>query len=121
MYKLKSLKVFHNLTESDIDIVDVTSQLEHQIQVQETKESGWMFDKINSMKISFYKTGELNGSSYVKIPLRSSAILNIQNIDKYCFFWSILASLDPRENDHPNRVSNYNQYFNELNIDGFDF
>ena len=37
------------------------------------------------------------------------------------FFWSILASLHPCENDHPNRVSNFNQYSNELNIDGFDF
>ena len=53
--------------------------------------------------------------------MRSSAILNIQNNDKYCFIWSILASLHPCENDHPNRVSNYNQCFNELNIDGFDF
>ena len=68
-----------------------------------------------------YKTGELNGKSYVKIPLRSSAILNIQNIDEYCFIWSILAILHPSENDHPNRVSKYNQNFNELNIDGFDF
>ena len=64
------------------------------------------------MKISFCKTGELNGTSYVKIPLRSSATLKIQNIDKYCFIWSILASLHPCENDHPNRVSNYKQYFN---------
>ena len=63
------LNINHYLTESDIDIIDVRSQLEHQIQVRETKETGWIFDKINSMKISFYKTGELNGSSYVKIPL----------------------------------------------------
>ena len=40
---------------------------------------------------------------------------------KYCFVWSILASLHPCENDHPNRVSIYNQFFNELNIVGFDF
>ena len=73
------------------------------------------------MKIRFYKTDELNGSSYVKIPLRSNALINIKNNDKYCFDWSILASLHPCENDHPNRVSNYKQYFNELNIDGFDF
>ena len=96
-----NLNINHNLTESDIDIIDVRSQLEHQIQVQETKESGWIFDKIYSMKISFYKTGELNGSSYNKFPLRSNAILNIQNNDKYCFLWSILASLHPCENDHP--------------------
>ena len=65
-----NLKINHNLTESDFDNIDVRSQLEHQIQIQETKESGWIFDKINSMKISFYKTVELNGTSYVKIPLR---------------------------------------------------
>ena len=34
---------------------------------------------------------------------------------------SILASLYPCNNNHPNRVSNYRQYFNELNIQGFDF
>ena len=71
------------------------------------------------MKIRFYKTEELNGSSYVKIPLRSNALINIKNNDKYCFIWSILASLHPCENDHPNRVSNYKQYFNELNFQKF--
>ena len=71
------------------------------------------------MKISFHKTGELNGPSYVKIPLRSSAILVIQNIDKYCYIWSILASLHTCQNNHPNRISIFNQYFIELNIDGF--
>ena len=111
-----NLNITHKLTESDINNIDVRSQLENQIQIQETNESGWIFDKINSMKISFYKTVELNGTSYVKIPLRSSAILNVQNNDKYCFIWSILASVHPCENGHPNRVSNYLQYFNELNI-----
>ena len=70
-----NLTINHNLTESDIDNIDVRSQLEHQIQFHETKESGWIFDKINSMKISFFKTVQLNGTSYIKIPLRSNAIL----------------------------------------------
>ena len=69
-----NLNINHNLTESDINDIDVRSQLEHQIQNQEMKESGWIFDKINSMKISFYKTTEMNGTSYVKIPLRSNVI-----------------------------------------------
>ena len=42
------------------------------------KSSGWRFDKNNSMTVYFYKTGEMNGFSYVKTPLRSSAILNIE-------------------------------------------
>ena len=116
-----NLKINNTLTESDIDNIDIRSQLEHQIQKQETKESGWIFGKINSMKISFYKTTELNGSSYVKIQLRTSAILNVQNNDKFCFIWSILPSLHPCENNYPNRVNNYVQYFNELNFQGFDF
>ena len=73
------------------------------------------------MKIKFYKTEELNGSSYVKILLRSNAPINIKNNDKYCFIYSILASLHPCENDHPNRVSNYIQSFNELNFQSFVF
>ena len=59
------------------------------------KGSGWRFDKISAMIIYFYKTGEINGSSFVKIPLRSDPILNIENNDTHCFFWSILAELYP--------------------------
>ena len=116
-----NLKINNNLTESDIDNIDIRSQLEDQIQMQELKESGWIFDKTNSMKISFYKTTELNCTSNIKIPLRSNAILNVQNNDKYCFIWSILASLHPCENTHPSRVNNYIQYFDELNFQSFDF
>ena len=71
-----NLNVNHNLTESDIENIDVNSHIEHQIHIQETKESGWIFDKNISMKIRYYKTGKLNGSSYYEIPLRSNAILN---------------------------------------------
>ena len=63
----------------------------------------------------------MNGSNYDKIPLRSNAILNIENNDKYCFIWSILANHYPCSKNHPNRVSSYKQYLNELNINGFDF
>ena len=104
-----NLNFNNNLTESSNDNIDIKSQLEHQIRIQETKESGWIFDKTNSMKIRFYKTNEINGSSYVKIPFRSNALINIKNNNKYYFIYSILASLHPCENDHPNRVSNYIQ------------
>ena len=48
-----NLKINNNLTENNMNDTHVKSQLEHQIQIQETKESGWIFDKINSMKIRF--------------------------------------------------------------------
>ena len=116
-----NLNISHNLTQTDLNNINVVSSLENQIQQQEMKDSGWRFDKINSMTIYFYKTTEMNGSNFIKIPLRSNAILNVEYNDKYCFLWSILASLHPCFNNHPNRVSNYRQYFIELNIQGFDF
>ena len=57
----------YNLIETDIDNFENKSPLEQQIQNQEMKDSGWRFDKTNSMTISFYKTTETDSSSYVKI------------------------------------------------------
>ena len=116
-----NLNINQNLTQSDLDNINITFPLERQIQQQAMKDSGWRFDKLYSMTIYFYKTNEMNGSNYIKIPLRSNAILNIENNEKYCFLWSILASLYPCNNNHPNSVSNYRQYFNEISIQGFDF
>ena len=84
------------------------------------KNSGWKFDKFSSLIVYFYETGELNGSNFTKIPLRSNAILNNETNDKYYFPWSILASLHPCNDNHLKRVSKFKQNFNELNINGFD-
>ena len=73
------------------------------------------------MKIRFYKTGELNESKYVEFIFRSNAIFYVENIDKFCFLWSILAYLHPCEISHPLGVKKYSQNFNELNNEGFHF
>ena len=114
------LDINHSLIEPDIENIDVKSQLEHQTQIQETKDSGWMVDKINSMRIGFYKTSDLNGSNSVKIPLRSNSILNNEKNDKFCSLWSPLFYLHPSEIDHPSRVGKYRQNFNEINFQDFD-
>ena len=87
-----NLNFNHNLTESDIERIDVSFQLEQQIQKQVMKSSGWRFDKINSRTKYFYKNTEMKVSSYKKVPLSSSANLKLQNDGKFCFLWSFLAS-----------------------------
>ena len=74
-----NLKISNNLPENDFDKIDVKSYLKHQIQNQETKESGWIFYKINSIKIRFYETGKINGSSFVKFHLRSNGFIKFYN------------------------------------------
>ena len=115
-----NLSMITNLTQSEIDNVNIQWDLEARKQNLEMRESGWIFQIVNSMTISYYNTGNMDGSSYVKIPLRSSAILIIKNDDKYCFIWSILAKPHPCQNNS-NIVSSYRNYFNELNIECFDF
>ena len=77
--------------------------------------------KKNPMTIYFYKTGESNGSNYVKIPLRTNAVLNIENNDKNCFIWSTVASLHPCKNKHPKKVSNYETIFQRIKLSMFRF
>ena len=50
-----TLKINQNLTESDVDNIDIKSSVEHHIHQQEVKDSRWRFDTINSLTIYFYK------------------------------------------------------------------
>ena len=69
----------------------------------------------------FYKTTEMNSSSYAKIPSRNSANLKIQNDDENFFLWSSLYCLHPCNKNHPNRVSKNRQHFKGINNRRFHF
>ena len=45
--------------------------------------------------------------------------MNIESDNKYCFLWSLLANIHRCDINHPDRVSNYRQNSNELNIQDF--
>ena len=77
------LNITHNLTQTDIDEIDVISQLKHKIHDEEMKDFDWQFYKINSMTVYFYND--------------SNAILNVENIDKHCFLQSIFDYLNSGE------------------------
>ena len=49
-----NFKINNTLTETDIDNIDVKSPLEHHIQLQGLKDSGWRFDRINLMTTYFF-------------------------------------------------------------------
>ena len=119
-----NLNNIHHLTKCDLKNISVPFALEEEIQRKILKDSGYGVGKFNSMTIYFYKTGEINGSTCVKIPLRRSSIFNIENNGKYCLLWSLLAHIHPiadPENGHSARVSICRQHFSELNNNGFDF
>ena len=112
--------IIDNSTRLQLNDIDIMSELDNEIDRRDMEGSGWNVQGINHLKIYFHKTNPINGRTYIKFPIRSNAILNIQNNDSYCFLWSILASIHPTNKD-PQRVSKYVPYKNELNINDIDF
>ena len=66
------LNISHNLTQTDIDKIDVISPLKHKIHDEEMKDFDWQFYKINSMTVYFYND--------------SNIIFNFENIDNQSIF-----------------------------------
>ena len=66
------LNISHNLTQSDIDKIDIISLLRRKIHDEEMKDFDWQFYKINSMTVYFYND--------------SNAIFNFENIEKQSIF-----------------------------------
>ena len=112
--------IINILTRLQLNDIDITTDLDNEIQTRDMEGSGWNVQGINHLKIYFHKTNPINGMTYVEFPIRTNAILNIQNNDTYCFLWSILASIHPVNKD-PQRVSKYIPYQIELNITDIDF
>ena len=108
------------LTRLQLNDLDIMTDLDNEIENRDMEGSGWNLQGINHLKIYFHKTNPINGMTYIKFPIRTNSILNIQNNDTYCFLWSILANLHPADKD-PQRVSKYIAYENELNINDIDF
>ena len=112
--------IINILTRLQLNDIDIMTDLDNEIENRGMEGSGRNIQGINHLKIHFHKTNEINGRTYIKFPIRTNSILNIQNNDTYCFLWSILASSHPVDKD-PQRVSKYIPYQNELNITGIDF
>ena len=65
----------------------------------------------------------IRGGSYIKTPVSiegKHAIINVKNEDDKCFMWAVLSALHPVD-VHAERVTNYEQYENELDFTGISF
>ena len=113
---LKSANIEENLQDSIKKIH--SSFIEYQRQG-----SNWTLDKVLKIKIHLVKYKPLKGSSYIPLPIKlrsKHAIVNVQNRDKKCFMWSMLAALHPTERD-AERISKYVQYADELDFNNITF
>ncbi|XP_033729639.1 uncharacterized protein LOC117318793 [Pecten maximus] len=85
--------------------------------------SNWTLDKVIQIQIHFARYRPLKGSSYIPLPIKlrsKHAIINVQNEDKKCFMWSVLAALHPAKKDSQ-RVTKYIEHQDELDFTGITF
>jgi hypothetical protein len=89
------------------------------------KGSNWTVHKVICLEINTVQYSPIAGSSYMPLPRKistSHSVLNIKNVDQKCFLWSVLAALHPVSRDsHPERVSHYRQYENELSMNDINY
>ena len=103
--------------------VNEANVISDQIDEIEQGESGYIFDSIKKLTVKMFRYHDIRASSYCKLlkPFcNSSSMVNIQNNDKYCFLWSILAH-KYKVNNHRERVSHYKTHFHELNQGDIQF
>ena len=77
----------------------------------------------NSIELNVVKHNPFHGSSYTELPAcvkNSKSVINIKNTDNKCFLYSILASRHEIAS-HPERVSQYEKFMNELQWKETDF
>ena len=108
-----------NLTKLQLKNIDPASEIVNNIDKVELVGSGWDLQKITYLDVEFYKQNGVLGNSYVKLPIRSNAYINIKNKDNFCFIWSILARMYP-VNEYVDRVSKYDKHFNKIRIGDID-
>ena len=112
-----------NMFKNQYEEINESNELNHQIDEFEQGESGYKFDSIKKLTAKMFKYHDIRASSYCKLPKsfsNSKSIVNIQNIDNYCFLWSILAH-KYKVDSHRQRVSHYENHFHELNQGDIQF
>jgi hypothetical protein len=85
---------------------------------QELGDSSLKLYSFDEIQIDYWKTYSFAPKSYLKLPFKSNSLVNIKNDKKYtddCFALCIAAHKHPAK-DHPNRISNYVPYLDELNF-----
>ena len=123
--------VFRSRTEAASNADDITNglavayqEIYRQSQEFEQRGSGWSLDKVKHATVKTVAYQPIRASSYIELPgsiSLSKAVINVKNMhDNKCILWSLLAHLHPVA-QNPERITKYNQYVDELNMDGVSF
>ena len=127
---VESKPYFNTKMETVVDVNEIPKifssmkqSLKARLDSYQKEGSGWVFNQTLGLYLNVHKYDPLKASSYIDLPpiiKNKQACINPKNKDQKCFMWSILAQIHPTI-VHPERISNYKNYENELNFNGIPF
>jgi len=106
-----------------LDLQSVAADLSAQTDHWNSRGSGFVLERITKFVLCISKFRPLHGSTYIPTPQwlsKKKCVVNVKNTHSKCFVWSVLAALHPPKY-HAERVSNYVDYENSLNLTGLTF
>ena len=86
--------------------------------------SGWMLKKVVRLDITLSRLRPLRGSSHMELPKRISkrkALINMQNLDKFCFKWAVTRALNPVGKDPQRITKKLRKQSEKLDWQGIEF
>jgi len=107
-----------------LNLAEVCADVHKAIDHFNRRGSGWKLQHIISVTLTACIHRPTQGSSFIETPehlKNKSAVVNIKNkSDNLCFAWSVLAAIHHAPH-HPDRLSHYRHYLDELNLSGLAF
>ena len=119
--------VFHKWVKSDFNHNhtqdSIHNTLLQKVIDEQLEGSGFVLNCIVNVVLEIYKVNDNQASSWGELPEKyknNKSIINMNNNDRFCFLWCILAYLYPVE-ENKNRSSNHSMHMNKLNLEGLEF
>src|SRR6218665_1916922 len=127
MYTMGYFQSLPSILLNDIDMVtpfdDALSRIDKKVEKFTDVGSGWKVNTIDIVRVYTAAYDPIGGSSHIPLPkwiAVKGACVNIANQDDYCFLYSVLAVSHP-QSDNAERVTNYECYIAELEVQGLSF
>jgi len=106
-----------------LDLQFVAADMSAQADHWNSRGSGFVLERISKFVLCISKYRPLHGSTYIPTPpwlSKKKCVVKVKNFHSKCFVWSVLTALHPAEHNR-DRLSNYVDYENSLNISGLTF
>ena len=122
---------FRNLCMTTLNAHDMEEQLQEAgtriidpFAIYQKEGKGCVLDEILHLDLNMAKYTPMKGSSYIPLPKKlktKKAIANVKNMDNKCFTWSVLVGIIHPVSRNAERLHQYKQFQDKLDIGGIEF